>query len=136
MGFFEIFQIIFGGIVLLFLPGFVWSYVLFKEREIDFIERIILSFGLSIALVPLTVFILNYTLDVQINLVNFFIASVLWIIIPLVCLYLGNLLKKTRAQIFSMTTRNNNVLCLRQNDGESSEWKKEFEIWASRKIKC
>ena len=136
MGFFEIFQIIFGGIVLLFLPGFVWSYVLFKEREIDFIERIILSFGLSIALVPLTVFILNYTLDVQINLVNFLIGSVLWIIIPLVCLYLGKLLKKTRAQIFSMTTRNINVLRLRQNDGESSEWKKEFEIWASRKIKC
>ena len=95
MGVFEILEII-VSVVLVFLPGFVWSYVLFKEREIDFFERIVLSFGLSLLLVPLPVFILNYTLDVQINLVNFLIGSVLWIIIPLVCLYLEKLLKKAK----------------------------------------
>jgi uncharacterized membrane protein len=89
MGAFEIII----SVVVLFLPGFVWSYVFFKEREIDFIERIVLSFGLSTMLVPLTVYILNYTLDVQINLVNFSIGSVLWILIPLVYLYLKKLLK-------------------------------------------
>ena len=92
MGAFEIII----SVVLLFLPGFVWSHILFKEREIAFIERMVLCFGLSVMLVSLTIYILNYTLDVQINLVNFSIGSVLWITIPLVYLYLKKLLKKTR----------------------------------------
>ena len=58
-----------GSFVLVFvLPGLVWSLVLF--RKLHLVERIILSFGLSIALVTLTVFIANMVLGVTINTTN------------------------------------------------------------------
>jgi uncharacterized membrane protein len=41
---------------ILFLPGFFLSFVFFKQGTIDLIERLALSFGLSIAVVPLVVF--------------------------------------------------------------------------------
>lgn len=63
-------RMIFGSIFVLFVPGLIWSFVFFDNKEIDWIERIALSFGLSIALVPLTVFYLNYLFSVPINLVN------------------------------------------------------------------
>ena len=66
----EIIRIIAGSVFVLFLPGFAWSFVFFKKDEIDWIERIALSFGLSIALVPTAVFWLNYFLGVKINLLN------------------------------------------------------------------
>lgn len=66
----EIIRIFSGSVFVLFLPGFAWSLVFFKKDEIDLIERIALSFGLSIALVPLAVFWLNYFLGVKINLLN------------------------------------------------------------------
>lgn len=55
----EIIRIIFGSFYVLFLPGLVLSFVFFKKREIDIIERIALSFALSIAAIPLLVFYLN-----------------------------------------------------------------------------
>jgi len=66
----EIIKIITGSIFVLFLPGFAWSFVFFKKDEIDWIERIALSFGLSIAIVPLVVFWLNYFLGVKTNFLN------------------------------------------------------------------
>jgi uncharacterized membrane protein len=41
---------------ILFLPGFFLSFVFFKQGTIDLIERLALSFGLSIAVVPLVAF--------------------------------------------------------------------------------
>jgi len=70
----EILRMIFGSIFVLFVPGLIWSFVFFDKKEIDWIERIALSFGLSIALVPLTIFYLNYLFSVPINLVNSTIA--------------------------------------------------------------
>ncbi|MCE8425096.1 MAG: DUF1616 domain-containing protein [Candidatus Methanoperedens sp.] len=66
----DIIRMISGSVFVLFLPGFAWSFVFFKKDEIDWIERIALSFGLSIAFVPLAVFWLNYFLGVKINLLN------------------------------------------------------------------
>ncbi|KCZ70619.1 Protein of unknown function (DUF1616) [Candidatus Methanoperedens nitroreducens] len=66
----EIIRIIFGSVFVMFLPGFAWSFVFFAKEEIDWIERIALSFGLSIALVPLAVFWLNYLLGVKIGILN------------------------------------------------------------------
>jgi uncharacterized membrane protein len=51
------FRIVFGSVFVLFLPGFVWTYVFFKKQER--LERIALSFALSIAIVPLLVFYAN-----------------------------------------------------------------------------
>ncbi len=70
MEIFELLRIIFGSVFILFLPGLAWSFVFFKKDEIDVIERIALSFGLSIALVPLVVFWLNWLLKIDINTIN------------------------------------------------------------------
>ena len=73
-------RIIFGSVYVLFLPGFIISYIFFPEtkefdskdkdsKSIDWIERIALSFALSIAIVPLTIFYLNL-IGIKINLLN------------------------------------------------------------------
>ena len=66
----DIVRIIFGSIFVLFIPGLAWSYVFFQKKQIDIIERLALSFGLSIALVPLTVFWFNWIFDIKLSLVN------------------------------------------------------------------
>ena len=63
-------RIFFGSVFILFVPGFAWSYVFFARKNIDWIERVALSFGLSIALVPLTVFWLNWLFQVRITLLS------------------------------------------------------------------
>lgn len=70
----EVIRLLFGSIFILFLPGFVWSYVFFARKNIDWIERVALSFGLSIALVTLSVFWLNWLFKMRITLVNISLA--------------------------------------------------------------
>ena len=55
-------RIIFGVPVVLFIPGYALIAALFPgAKDIDGLERVALSFGLSIAIVPLTGLALNYT---------------------------------------------------------------------------
>lgn len=55
-------RVLFGIPVLLFIPGYALIAALFPgARDLDLIERVALSFGLSIAVVPLTGLALNYT---------------------------------------------------------------------------
>ena len=88
LNYLESFRIIFGSVYVLFLPGFIFTYVFFpktketKEKgSIDWIERIALSFALSIAVVPLIIFYLNLA-GIPINTLNSFL-TILGIIIIL-----------------------------------------------------
>lgn len=72
-------------VFVLFLPGFVWSFVFFGIRKIESIERLALSFALSIALVPLVVFYTNL-LSIRITLFTVIIQIVLIILIALLIL--------------------------------------------------
>ena len=55
-------RIILGLPLVLFLPGYALIAVLFPRKDdLDAIERIALSFGLSIAITPLLGLALNYT---------------------------------------------------------------------------
>ena len=55
-------RVLFGIPMVLFIPGYALIAALFPgARDIDSIERIALSFGLSIAVVPLIGLALNYT---------------------------------------------------------------------------
>jgi len=55
-------RIIFGLPLVLFLPGYSLIAALFPRKDdLDGIERVALSFGLSIAVVPLLGLALNYT---------------------------------------------------------------------------
>lgn len=57
---------VFGLPYLLFFPGYVLVSFLFPEEEpLDKIERIALSFGLSIAITPLIGLLLNYTWEIS-----------------------------------------------------------------------
>lgn len=58
-----------GGIFILWLPGYTFIKALFptelpfktSDRNLDLIERVVLSFGMSLALVPIVGLLLNYT---------------------------------------------------------------------------
>ncbi len=55
-------RVVLGLVFILFLPGYVIVSALFpKAEDLDTIERVALSFGLSIAVVPLIGLMLNYT---------------------------------------------------------------------------
>ena len=79
----ELIQILFGSLFVLFIPGFAWTFVFFKKDEIDAIERIALSFGLSIALVPLLIFYLNYLFGIKITFINSTIAILILTLMPI-----------------------------------------------------
>lgn len=58
--------------VVLFIPGYVLMAALFPRRDgLDITERIVLSFGLSIVIIPLLGLLLNFTFGI--NLVSMFV---------------------------------------------------------------
>jgi len=97
LSYLESFRIVFGSVFVLFIPGFIISYIFFPKTKsfgdeadgIDWIERIALSFALSIAIVPLAVFYLNL-IGVKINLLNSSLIILGIIIISLIILYFKN----------------------------------------------
>jgi len=63
-----------GGFLLIFIiPGLVWTLVIFRKLHI--MERIVLSFGLSIAIVTLIVFVPSIAMDVPITATNTLIST-------------------------------------------------------------
>jgi uncharacterized membrane protein len=63
-----------GGFLFVFiLPGFVWTLVTFRKLQI--IERVIVSFGLSIAIVALVVYVPNITMGIIICGINTLIST-------------------------------------------------------------
>jgi uncharacterized membrane protein len=83
MNILEASRIVFGSIYVLFIPGFIISFIFFKK--IDVLERIALSFALSIAIVPLTVFYLNL-IGLKISTLNVFLTILAIIIISILSL--------------------------------------------------
>lgn len=77
-------RIVFGAVYVLFIPGFIISFIFFKKIEV--LERIALSFALSIAIVPLTVFYLNL-IGLKISTLNTFLTILGIIIVSIVILY-------------------------------------------------
>lgn len=80
----EILRIILGGVFALFIPGYAVTLALFKEGEIDMVERIALSFALSIATVPLILFYLNWGMGIKINFINLTVIVLLIVILSLI----------------------------------------------------
>ena len=63
-----------GSFLLIFIiPGLVWTLVIFRELHI--MERIVLSFGLSIAIVSLIVLVPNRAMGVPITATNTLIST-------------------------------------------------------------
>lgn len=70
-----------GFVLMFFLPGFAWTLVFF--RKVNVLERVALSFGLSIAIVTLSIIVLNVLLKVRINGANALLIIVVVTVIPL-----------------------------------------------------
>ncbi len=104
--FLESSRIVFGSVYVLFLPGFIISFIFFPKtksfdekdensdetnqgKAIDWLERIALSFALSIAIVPLVVFYLNL-ISLRINLLNSTLTILGIIIVSIVILFFRN----------------------------------------------
>ena len=71
---------IIGFVLVFFLPGFAWTLVIF--RNITVLERVVLSIGLSIALVTLSVIGLNMALHMKINGANALLVIIVLTVIP------------------------------------------------------
>src|SRR4030042_5367013 len=82
----EAFRLVFGLFYVLFLPGYVLTYVFFKNKKINWITRITFSLGLSIAVVPMSVFYLNL-LGVEITDLN--VALIIGLIIIFSSIWVG-----------------------------------------------
>ena len=60
--------LIITGLLFLFLvPGYIWTVALFRQENIDVIERMTISFALSISLIVLTVIYLNMVFKIKIT---------------------------------------------------------------------
>lgn len=82
---------ILGFILVFFLPGFAWTLVFFKQ--VNIIERIALSFGLSIAFVTLSILVLNVLIGVRITGLNSLLIIIVITIIPVAFYYLKRFTK-------------------------------------------
>ena len=86
----ESFRIVFGSFFVLFLPGFFIVELFFQE--VDIIEKIALSFALSIAIVPLAVFYLNL-IGIKINSLNSVLTIIGVIIISFIVRFIIDKIK-------------------------------------------
>lgn len=80
------FKVVFGSAFLLFLPGVVLSFAFFKKDPIDLIERLTLSFVLSITTLPLLVFYLNL-LGLKISALSTTLVAALIIVVGFVVIW-------------------------------------------------
>ncbi len=83
---------ILGFVLVFFLPGFAWTLVIFKK--VNYIERIALSFGLSIALVTLSVLLANVIFNIRITGLNSFLTIIIITVVPLVIYYINRIRRK------------------------------------------
>ncbi len=88
----SVIRAILGFIIMFFLPGFAWTLVFFKKLSI--MERVVLSFGLSIAVITLSLLFLNKVVGIRITGFNSVLAIVLVTIIPLAIYYLNRLIRR------------------------------------------
>jgi len=78
----SIFRTIAGVVSVFLLPGFVFKLVFFQKGKLSILETIVLSFGLSIAMITLSVLSLNMLFGIVINGVNSVLIIISLIIIP------------------------------------------------------
>ncbi len=86
------FPAVFGLLFVLFIPGFIFTYALFRENEIDRMERIAFSLGLSISFVVLTVMSSNLYLEIPVTKANVILQ------VSLLCAFFGSVAAARRSR--------------------------------------
>jgi len=87
-------RVILAFILVFLLPGFAWTLVFFPGRQINMLERLALSIGLSIAVVVLTVLALHKLVGLSITGTNAILAIIVVTIVPVVIYYIKKLTTK------------------------------------------
>ena len=82
---------ILGFILVFFLPGFAWTLVFF--RQIKVLERIPLSFALSIVVVTLSLLFVTRLSGIRITGLNSVLVIIVITIVPVVFYYLKRLIR-------------------------------------------
>ena len=85
-------RVILGFMLVFFIPGFAWTLVFFKQVSV--LERVALSFGLSIAIVTLSIFVLHTLLGIRINAFNAILIILMVTVIPLAFYCLNRLMRR------------------------------------------
>jgi uncharacterized membrane protein len=79
-------------ILVFIIPGFAWTLVFF--RQVNVLERIALSFGLSIAVVTLSIFVLNQLFGIRITGLNSVLIITVITVVPIAVDYLNRLRRR------------------------------------------
>lgn len=90
----SVIRAIVGFILVFFLPGFAWTLVFFRGKQVNVVERVALSFGLSIAVVTISIFALNLLVGVEITGFNSVLIIIVVTVIPVVAYYLSKLVRR------------------------------------------
>jgi len=86
-------------ILMFFLPGFCWIKLLFGDnRKMTVIETVALSFGLSIAMVALSLLVVYVFFNVSITSKNALLVILVIIIIPTTLYGLRRIVRKYKAE--------------------------------------
>ena len=85
-----------GFILVFFLPGFAWTLVFF--RQIKVLERIPLSFALSIVVVTLSLLFANRLIGTRITGFNSVLIISVVTILPIVAYYLNRFIKRRKGR--------------------------------------
>ncbi|MFC2004714.1 DUF1616 domain-containing protein [Chloroflexota bacterium] len=89
-----IIRAIIGFVLVFFLPGFAWTLIFFKQIKV--IERIGLSFGLSIAIVTLSILFSNMLFGIRITGFNSLVVICVITVLPLVIFYINKNISRRR----------------------------------------
>lgn len=93
-----ILRAVLGVALVFFLPGFAWTLLFFSGRQINIIERVALSVGLSIALVTLSILALNLVLGVRVNGLNSALIILMITALPIAVYYLRQFIEKRKGR--------------------------------------
>ncbi|MFC2020314.1 DUF1616 domain-containing protein [Chloroflexota bacterium] len=85
---------ILGVILVFFLPGFAWTLIFFKEIKV--LERITVSFALSIAVVTLSLIFATRLSGIGITGSNSVLVIIVVTILPILAYYLNRFMKRNR----------------------------------------
>lgn len=94
---FPVIRVLLSIVLVFFLPGFAWTLVFFKKPGI--LARGVLSIGLSIALVALSILFANYVLDVRISGANSVLILIVITLVPLAIYFLRGWVRQRRRKM-------------------------------------
>jgi uncharacterized membrane protein len=87
-----------ASLLVFFIPGFAWTLLLFRGRQINWLERLALSIGISIAIVTISILALNLLFGVRISGINAFITILVITAIPLAWYFLVRFLARKKSR--------------------------------------